>query len=337
MAKPIQETIFKSRLTVTYRTNISGTMQQESLPFRLLVLGEFSGRAMRAERLLPDLADREVKSIKRATTVNDHMHETMPIWRIPASAELKGLQSTLPGKVIFTAVSCAVPLGSIERNEGGTFPLTGKARFVSTIAENGICDMEGDLRVGGMLTATISGGVVSPQSAQIIVSGALASQYFEPATNKSAGVVSAFIEAPIAVKAGLTLAPSEEEELSHGQAPKCRQFELKLDAIASAAERTVTFPSIDAFSPDAITAAIPELRRLQVIKQLLADLQSGLRNRPELRKLLKTLLPAYGTSPADAEKKLAPFEALKSWAEESYPLLKVERAAAKPANGGASA
>jgi predicted component of type VI protein secretion system len=335
LAKPIQDTIFKSRLTVTYRTNITGTMQQESLPFRLLVLGEFSGRAMRADRLLADLAEREVKSIKRATTVNDHLHETMPIWRIPAT--LKGLLSSLPGKVIFTAVSCAVPLGAIERNEGGTFPLTGKARFVSTMAENGICDLEGELRVGGMLTAAISGGVVSAQSAEIKVSGALASQYFEPATNKAAGVVSAFIETSFSAKTGLTLAPSEEEELSHGQAPKCRLFQLQLEPIVGAAERTVTFPSIDAFSPDAITASIPELRRLQVIKQLLADLQSGLRNRPELRKLLKTLLPAYGTSPADAEKKLAPFEALKSWAEESYPLLKVERAAAKPANGGASA
>jgi len=85
LAKPIQETIFKSRLTITYRTNISGTVQQESLPYRLLVLGEFSGKAMRADKLLPDLANREVKSIKRGTTVNDHLYETMPIWRIPAS------------------------------------------------------------------------------------------------------------------------------------------------------------------------------------------------------------------------------------------------------------
>lgn len=336
MAKPIQESIFKSRLTITYRTNISGTVQQESLPFRMLVLGEFSGRAMRADRLLPDLAEREVKSIKRATTVNDHLHELMPIWRIPKTAALKGLLSTLPGKVTFTEVTCAVPLGTIERNEGGSFPLSGKARFTSTMAENGLCDLEGELRVGGMLTATIAGGVVTAASADIIVSGALGAPYFEPASNKPAGIVSAFIETTVSAKTGLKLEPVDEDDAGP-QPPKARRFTVKLDPAPIAAERTLTFQHMDAFSPDAITSSVPELRRLQVIKQLLADLQSGLRNQPELRKLLKTLLPAYGASPTDAQKKLAPFEALKTWGEESYPLLKVDRPAAKPDNGGAQA
>lgn len=334
MGKPIQETIFKSRLTISYRTNISGTMQQESLPYRLLVLGEFSGKAMRADRLLPDLAEREVKSIKRSTTVNDHLQETMPIWRIPPS--LKALQSSIPGKVTFTAVTCDVPLGALERKEGGSFPLSGTARFSSTTAENGLTDMDGELRIGGMMTLAVGDGAVSAQSAEIIVSGALASHYPDPATGKTAGVATAFIEQTISIKTGITLTPVEEgDESAHGLSPKARRFSLKLAPVAHSAERTVPFPSIDAFSPDAVTAAIPELRRLQVIKQLLSDLQSGLRNRPELRKLVKTLLPVYGASQADADKKLAPFEALKSWAEEAYPLLKVERQTAKPQNGGA--
>jgi predicted component of type VI protein secretion system len=324
LAKPIQETIFKSRLTITYRTNISGTMQQESLPYRLLVLGEFSGKAMRADRLLPDLAEREVKSIKRGTTVNDHLRETMPIWRIPAN--LKALQSAVPGNVTFSAVTCDVPIGAIERNEAGKFALSGTATFTSTLNDNGLCDMEGLLRIGGTMSATIKGGVVTADGADIIVSGALANQYADPATGKTAGVVTAFIETTIPVKAGLTLAPNDEIEPSPGQPPKTRQFVLTLDPVPVAAERTVPFPSIEAFSPDAIAASIPELHRLQVIKQLIVDLQSGLRNRPELRKLLKATLPAYGASPADAQKKLEPVVGLKSWAEAAYPLLKIERA-----------
>lgn len=333
MAKPIQETIFKSRLTITYRTNISGTPQQERLPYRLLVLGEFSGKAMRADRLLPDLAKREVKSIKRATTVDDHLKETKPMWRIPANSSLKALQSSIPGKVTFTAVTCEVPRSVIDRDEGGSFKLSGTALFSSSKAENGLCDMKGELQVGGTLTVTTSGGTVTAQSADVIVSGAFASDYSEPASDKLAGVVTAFVEQSIPVKAGLSVEPSEDVQLSAGEEPKTRKFMLKLEPMALAVERTVPFPSIDAFSPDAITAAIPELRRLQVIKQLVVDLQAGLRNRPELRKLVKTLLPAYGASASEADTKLAPFVALKSWAEEAYPLLKLDRAAAKPTNG----
>jgi predicted component of type VI protein secretion system len=335
LAKPIQETIFKSRLTISYRTEISGTMQQESLPYRVLVLGEFSGKAMRADRLLPDVAEREVKSIKRGTTVNDHLNETMPIWRIPSN--LKSLQSTIPGRVTFTAVTCAVPLGAIERNEAGRFQLSGTAKFASTLAENGLCDLEGELRVGGTISATIKAGVVTADAADIAVSGALLCHYADQATGKAAGVVTAFIENRIPVKSGLTLAPSEEIDPMPGQAPKTKQFVLTLEPLAVAAERTVSFPSIEAFSPDAVASSIPELHRLQVIKQLLVDLQSGLRNRPELRKLLKSLLPVYGASPADVEKKLSPVTGLKAWAEQAYPLLKIERPAPKPPNGDTAA
>jgi predicted component of type VI protein secretion system len=330
LAKPIQETIFKSRLTITYRTNISGTVQQESLPYRLLVLGEFSGRAMRADRLLPDLAHREVKSIKRGTSVNDHLRETIPIWRIPSN--LKSLRSSIPGKVDFTTITCDVPLGAIGRGESGKFQLTGTATFSSTLAQNGLCDLEGMLRVGGTLSADIKGGVVTAQSAEIIVSGALASQYPDPATGKTAGVVTAFIEKTISVSEGLTLEPNDDAaEPVPGQAPRSRQYLLKLAPAEIEAERTVPFPSIDAFSPDAIAASIPELHRLQVIKQLIIDLQSGLRNRPELRKLLKTVLPAYGASPDDVKSKLAPVVGLKSWAEAAYPLLKIEPSEEPPA------
>ena len=334
MAKPIQETIFKSRLTISYRTNISGTVQQESLPYRLLVLGEFSGKAMRADKLLPDLASRQVKSIKRGTTVNDHLNETMPIWRIPQTPALKSLRSNIPGKVTFTAVTCDVPLGAIERNESGSFPISGTAKFQSSVSENGLCDMEGELRVSGLMAVTVSGGIVTAQSADVTVSGALASHYQDPSTGKTAGVATAFLELSIPVKAGLTLAPNEDQSPLPGQAPKSKQFLVSLPPAPLAAERTVPFPSVDAFTPDAMTVAIPELHRLLVIKQLLADLQSGLRNRPELRKLMKTLLPEYGASPADADKKLSPFEGLKSWAAESYPLLKLDGSTAKPPNVG---
>ncbi len=39
---PIQENIPKSRLTLTYRTEIQGALQDITLPFRMMVLAEFS-------------------------------------------------------------------------------------------------------------------------------------------------------------------------------------------------------------------------------------------------------------------------------------------------------
>ena len=336
LGKSIQESIFKSRLTITYRANISGTPTQENLPYRLLVLGEFSGRTMRQETggasLLSDLAAREVKSIKRGTTVNDHLSESVPTFRIPKDdPAFKSLCSRIPGHVSGAQahqaeVICNVPVGAIKRSEGGAFPLAGKARFSSKMSENGLCDFEGDLRVGGQLTVTMANGIVTAVSAKLSVCGALLGHYKDPATGKIAGIVSAFIdeELPPLEAGAIKLAPREDESDAGGQSSPVKAFNIEFDLIPAAAERTLPFSSMDSFSPDAIAAGIPEIHRLQVIKQLLTDLQSGLRNRPELRKLVKTMLPAYGADQAARDEKLAPFVALKSWAAGAYPLLQVD-------------
>lgn len=354
MGKPIQESIFKSRLTITYRVNIAGTPTQESLPYRLLVLGEFSGRAMRSEggsaSLLRDLAAREVKSIKRGTTVDHHLTESVPIFRIPKDdPAFKELRSRVPGHVSGThaqgaAVICSVPVGAVKRSQGGqagqgSFPLSGTARFSSLSSENGLCDIVGDLRVGGKLTATITNGDVAAVSVKVRVCGALRGQYKDPATNKVVAVVTAFIDEdlPELAASAIKLTPVEESDDPSTAPSPVKRFEIEFEPVAVTAERTLPFPKMDAFSPDAITAAIPEIHRLQVIKQLLTDLQSGLRNRPELRKLVKTMLPAYNASKEERDKKLAPFTALKSWATGVYPLLQVEvPATAKVAGNGPS-
>ncbi len=57
----IQDEIPKSRLTLTYRTTISGEMQEVTLPFRYLVLADFSLGSSRDRKL--DLADRELRPL----------------------------------------------------------------------------------------------------------------------------------------------------------------------------------------------------------------------------------------------------------------------------------
>lgn len=57
----IQDEIPRSRLTLTYRTTISGAMQEVTLPFRFLVLADFSLGSSRDRKV--DLADRELRPL----------------------------------------------------------------------------------------------------------------------------------------------------------------------------------------------------------------------------------------------------------------------------------
>ncbi len=327
MSKPIQEQIFKSRLTITYRTNITGTVQQEKLPYRVVVLGEFSGRALRQANLLPDLGKRAVRSIKRGTTVNDHLGEVMPTFRIPAGDEFHALRSNMPGKVVFDRVRCAIPVGALERGETRGYSLSGTARFESSIDENGMCDVKGDLVVGGTLSVQIEGGAAKPDGAKIHLAGVVSGSYVDPATGKIVGTVTGHVDQSVSVA---TLEMLEDEDLAGTDAEaKTKDFIIKVEAQPARAERTIPFASMEAFTPDAVADSIPEVHRLRVIKRLLLDLQSGLRNRPELRKQMKSMLPGYGEKPAESSDKLTHFEDLKAWAEESFPLLKIERSAGK--------
>ena len=57
----IQDEIPRSRLTLTYRTTISGATQDVVLPFRYLVLADFSLGTSRDRKV--DLADRELRPL----------------------------------------------------------------------------------------------------------------------------------------------------------------------------------------------------------------------------------------------------------------------------------
>ena len=57
----IQDEIPRSRLTLTYRTTISGEMQEITLPFRFLVLADFSLGTSRDRKV--DLSERELRPL----------------------------------------------------------------------------------------------------------------------------------------------------------------------------------------------------------------------------------------------------------------------------------
>ncbi len=346
MSKPIQEQIFKSRLTITYRTDITGTVQQENLPYRLLVLGEFAGRSLRRGNLLPDLGTRGVRTIKRGTTVNDHLREVIPIWRIPEKDEaLRPLRSAIPGQIHFDKVTCLIPLTALDKPGETAFSLSGSAHFRSAEGDNGMTEITGDVRVHGSLTVTIADNrTATAKGAKIDLTGAVTGTYVDPATNKVVGILTGFLEMrEISLDdKRVTISPVEEGD-DDGAAAAAGDRKVKAFAVTvkesqpGHAERTIPFTSVDSFAPDAVATSIPEVYRLRVLKQLLLDLQSGLRNQPQLRKRLKDMLPGYGESTAAIEGKLAGFRELKAWAGESFPLLQIEPSAVAPPVGGGGA
>jgi type VI secretion system protein ImpB len=69
---PIQDKLPKSRITLVYRTNISGQEQEVNLPFRVLMLGDFSLGSSKDRKV--DLEDRKLRSVT-GNNINELMKD----------------------------------------------------------------------------------------------------------------------------------------------------------------------------------------------------------------------------------------------------------------------
>lgn len=69
---PIQDQLPKSRITLVYRTNISGQEEEVNLPFRVLTLGDFSLGTSKDRKV--DLEERKLRSVT-ATNLNELMKD----------------------------------------------------------------------------------------------------------------------------------------------------------------------------------------------------------------------------------------------------------------------
>ncbi len=63
---PIQDEVPKSRITLTYKTDVNGEESPVNLPFRLLILGDFSGGTSKDSQL--DLEERKIRSFDGKNT-----------------------------------------------------------------------------------------------------------------------------------------------------------------------------------------------------------------------------------------------------------------------------
>lgn len=69
---PIQDKLPKSRITLTYRTNINGQEEEVKLPFRVVVLGDFSLGSAKDRQA--DLEERKLRSVT-GSNINDLMRD----------------------------------------------------------------------------------------------------------------------------------------------------------------------------------------------------------------------------------------------------------------------
>lgn len=318
MSKPIQEDIFRSRLTITYRTNISGTPQEETLPYRLLVLGEFEGSHERDTKgVLAPLADRKIGSIRRSTSVKHHMRELQPTWAIP-KGKLDGLRSYIPGRVTFENVRCVVPHGEKSGR------IQGEALFKSDPNENGnLGVIEGKLAVSGKLELDANDGIKSG-SVQLrgVVSGKLSVGFSNGTVDIATGRID--VTVPDAYVKALRLQPCDDSDATNAKRFDVGSTTDEAKGLNVLAERTVPFTSINCFSPDDVVLSVPELQRLRVIKGLVLELQGMLRNRVDLRDALKAMLATSGAD-KNKDEKVQRFKELRSWAQPELKFLQVEQ------------
>jgi len=316
LAKPIQDTIFKSRLTIKYRTTITGTVTQETLPYRLLVLGNFSGDLVRKDELLPDIEDRCVHSIKR---------ELIPTAAIPDS--LPALKSYVGGKINAT-LKGSVSKSDLDTDQQLSLRLkSGEGEFKSTIEDNGSCDITGRVLLGGTMNVNIAQRKVEPVDAKLKVVGSVKGALTDPVTGKVIGLITAQVSTQVDVaKDAIEIVPDESATTT----PSSRALRITVKDVLAKAERTIPFASLAGFTPDSVASSIPEIRRLLIIKSLLLELQADFRNLADLRKAMKTVLPGLDDTADEAKVYLDRLAELKAWSSEQYPLLQIEKPSPAP-------
>lgn len=335
---------------LSYRTNITGTPLAQRLPFRVLVLGQFSGNKARELGLLPDLDQRPIHSIMLNTagaSADDYLKLNSPWMMIPDSVSAQ-LGSAVVGNVSFGSLDASttpatfnatIKTSVAKSQPPGTVPfqasITGTALFVASEQDNGSVDV----RAGGMI---VSGQIslmkdaagkitVADPGATLNVVGAIVAPMTGEDGKSSTVVVVLDKSAKVTVPKGdIEIALSDNPDAMPTDTSV--SYDLKIKDATSGKPKTygfngkrgLPFQSMASFTPDGLATAVPELHRLDVIRRLALDLQSDLRNKPTLRKAMRAALPS-GPDDPDGAAKLTLFKALQTWAQSSFPKLIVDQ------------
>ncbi|MDP3278637.1 MAG: type VI secretion system contractile sheath large subunit [Deltaproteobacteria bacterium] len=339
---------YRSRLMLTYRTNIDGTPVPARLPFRVLVLGQFTGTKIRDLRMAGDLSSRKVYSIspsQPSSSPNDHLASMLPWFPLESFVGPTGRAS------MTARVGGALTLGNIDVRINGEIPQSGATfdfettgTFASLENNDHLCEISGGgLRVTGKITIAPNDAAAPAvgydplkhkiSELKLSVAGVVVGQLLDPNLNRALSKLVVYLDAKSTVfayatsaapgaapGAKLTAATDLATIVSAGEAGKTAdeqavRFTVKSDfTLRTFGQRALPLTSMASFAPDEVVDAVPELTRLRVIRGLVLDLQSTIRNNPAVRDALRTIVPAQRSLLVNFQK----------WAMRQFPLLKIE-------------
>lgn len=191
---------FRSRLMLRYRTRISGTEAQKKLPFRLLVLGNFTGDHAHAEgeyanrvSHLPSLYDRPIRSYVfgvLGARVDKFMGELLPYVKLEP-----WLATDLPGTITNLQLTGALPASKAPEGapESVQVKLSGSASFASTEDQNGLCKVAGKLSFGAQVEL-VADSLPTMIDAGLGGGGKVRGLFTIPARDEPVGVVAGVVE-----------------------------------------------------------------------------------------------------------------------------------------------
>ena len=153
--KPIQDRIYRSRLTIKYRTNIDGVPVPQKLPLRLLVLGDLTGRKgietpREVERRFEK---RSVVSVRKGMKIDDVIREMNISIPIPKDETFGDLADRARVAGTFKAANGSALLGRVtDIFDTGDCPISGKVDYAADLYDNAPVRLRGELVAEGRVT-----------------------------------------------------------------------------------------------------------------------------------------------------------------------------------------
>ncbi|HEX2572923.1 MAG TPA: type VI secretion system contractile sheath large subunit [Polyangia bacterium] len=305
MHKYIQDNIYKSRLTITYRTFIEGVPVAEELPLRILVLGDFSGRSDADRKARDPFAQRRIRSLKRDTQFNTLMEEmgvqipSIPRILDPERAHpeffpyvVLQLDGQFEGKVDEDLLKDTTALATIPgqyKNLKLTTPVQLSGPLDSEITLTAKVPLKGDDKNQPALDPS--------QKIKLQVSGRIH------------GDIPALIEQEVEI------AP---KDLNLDNTKHTLTFSLSAQEMLG----TRVFSGIDGFAPDQLIGSHPEIYRIYLVQYLLENLQASITSSDALRSALRELLKTPAT-----------LTSLRAWCTAHYSSLVIQPVAASVVAG----
>ncbi len=364
MSKYIQDRYPQSRLTLVYRMQIDGKLADEVLPFRTLVLGDFSGKDAGTDdapgpgvyRHTDSLAERKVGSIPNGVRWQDVLGDLKvnlpfddkknPALK-PFVTYVKGtFQGQLAGAVSDT--TDANPAAT-EIKVSGTVTLSGKRVDESaaspTLAttlptSNGIGDFTGAIQLSATVTVTKDGDkwkLATPQA--VTLTGLSGSVDRDPVMDPN-GVLPflvgdvVFDAATNATTKAATITIDPANNLTISDDPKLGQVIRGTVTGTAWVRLAIPIRDLDSFSPDFLVGYVPEIRRVKLIGEMIDEARAQILATPALKTAVSKLFPALNPTTKlypDYDKTTNQLATLRDALKASYPYLQATSGIAIPA------